>query len=413
MRNRSSTRCQLFDAVERTDPRPSGHAETSFSFLNRVQSAPFEQVRWTLEQWFAEWPADGRADVRSRFRSSDNRNFLGAFWEIYLREVFRKQGFDISAHPAVPGSPYHPDFLLSRGDESFYIEATVVHPSLAEEAAQKLESAIYDTLDQLDSPNFFLEIEICTRGTGAPPVTRHRKRIEQWLAGLSPSAVQNALDQSNMMNSGDDGLAVYDIDEAGWSIQLRPLPKSPESRGMPGIRPLGVFLPFDDDSPIDDVAPLRRALKRKTKYGRLDKPLVLAILVDLPFIGTQDVESALFGSMAIRYTQRLKPSDVVISPYWVRQSDGFYRDRKGPANRDVSAVLVATNLRPWTIASEQFGGLGLWPHPWAHEPFASEVPFAQAVFVSEPPTHEIRHTKAPTTPRQLVGLPERWPGFEN
>ncbi|MCA1708646.1 MAG: hypothetical protein LC808_37335, partial [Actinobacteria bacterium] len=295
-------RSSLFDVVERTDPQCSGHAETSFSFLNRVRSAPFEQVRTTLEQWFAEWPVASQVDLRSRFRSGDDRGFVGAFWELYLHEVFHRQGFQVTLHPDLPGSPYHPDFLLNRGDESFYLEATVVHPSVAEEAASKLESAIYDTLDRLDSPNFFLEIEVCSRGSGAPPIARHRGKIERWLAGLSPNALQLALDQDNRLESDSAGLDVYDIVEAGWLIRLRPLPKSPESRGEPGIRPLGIFLPFDDDSPIDDISPLRRALERKTKYGRLDKPLILATLIDLPFVQDADVESALFGSLAVRYT---------------------------------------------------------------------------------------------------------------
>jgi hypothetical protein len=383
----------LFDNGRRTDASPARESESSFEFLNRVDSEVFERVRLTLEEWFASWPPEQRGDLRGRFRTGDSGSFLGAFWELYLHEVFRRQAFEIEVHPTITGSALRPDFLLKRTDGCFYVEAKAVVMTGAQRSAERLEAAIIDTLNRLRSPAYTLEVEILGRGLRAPAIARHLRPIEDWLRGLEPSEVRERMNRwlENWWSDEEDGLYSYEINDSGWRIQLKPIAESPDLPAITEARPIGVLIPFDDGGAIDDISPIRRGLKRKTKYGMLDHPLVLGVLVDSPFVSNGDVESALFGTLAVQYTQRLKAEDVSWSR-WVRRGDGFFRSVTGPRNKEVSAVLVAFKLRPWTVASAEYGGLKLWHHPWASNPFRHEVPFASAVLASDPPMSVSRRT---------------------
>ena len=53
---------------------------------------------------------------------------------------------------------------------------------------------------------------------------------------------------------------------------------------------------FDGGGPIDDLTPLRRKIKKKaSRYGRLDKPYVLAMLTAGTFVDESDIEPPTVG----------------------------------------------------------------------------------------------------------------------
>lgn len=70
----------LFDEGARQDEGLALHEESNFAFLNRVHSPWWGAVRRELERWFATYPPDQRADLRGRFRSSDERQHSSAWW---------------------------------------------------------------------------------------------------------------------------------------------------------------------------------------------------------------------------------------------------------------------------------------------------------------------------------------------
>src|SRR6266542_284643 len=78
----------LFDKFERTDPTPARHQEGNFAFLNRIATPWWSEIRDRLEVWFQAYSGDAgaekAADLRGRFRSSDERQHLGAWWELYV-----------------------------------------------------------------------------------------------------------------------------------------------------------------------------------------------------------------------------------------------------------------------------------------------------------------------------------------
>lgn len=81
---------RLFDPVERTDGSGSGHAESRFRFWNRVEARFLGNVRDILKERFKQRPAERNAQLRGRFSSDDERQMLGAFWELCLHEALRR-----------------------------------------------------------------------------------------------------------------------------------------------------------------------------------------------------------------------------------------------------------------------------------------------------------------------------------
>ena len=119
---------KLFDDTKRADTSPALFSESSYQFVNRVAGAPWDKVRALLEAWFVEHPANATRDLYNRFTDIDDSQHLGAWWELYIASLFRLLGYDVAAHPTVEGSKRQPDFLMSRGNTSFYVECTVASP---------------------------------------------------------------------------------------------------------------------------------------------------------------------------------------------------------------------------------------------------------------------------------------------
>ena len=128
---------------------------------------------WTWDQRYPEW---GRNDLRARFREGSDDSFGGAFRELYLHESLTRTGFDVTLRPAVTGTTRRPDFLAARsGEPGFCVETTLAGASRDERAADQRLDAIYDLLNGLPTPSFYLDVEVEQEGT-TPPATRSLRR---------------------------------------------------------------------------------------------------------------------------------------------------------------------------------------------------------------------------------------------
>ena len=122
----------LFDNVERINGNPSEQGESLYAFLNGTAGNDWQRVRDVLTEWLSRYPEAERPTLISRFQRTDRRGFLGAFWELYLHELFRRLGFDITLHPALDGTTHRPDFRLQRGTAVTYVEAVTIYESQAQ-----------------------------------------------------------------------------------------------------------------------------------------------------------------------------------------------------------------------------------------------------------------------------------------
>jgi hypothetical protein len=162
----------LFSDVERTDSTPAAYGEALYSFLDRVASPYFANVRDLLERWYANLPPEMHLDIRRRFQSRHQAETFAAFWEMYLHEALTRAGFQLTPHPDVPGTKKHPDFLVTAPDSRpFYLEATTVGP--LDDAAERRFDRVLDAINRIESNNFFLGSECeLHRSTGVPRKTK-------------------------------------------------------------------------------------------------------------------------------------------------------------------------------------------------------------------------------------------------
>lgn len=85
--------------------------DSNFQFLDRVSGPYWDQVPGLIEEWFARLCTDARADVRSRLRSKEDRQYNGAFFELYLHECLLRMGYTVTCHRALEETSRRPDFL--------------------------------------------------------------------------------------------------------------------------------------------------------------------------------------------------------------------------------------------------------------------------------------------------------------
>ena len=67
---------------------------------------------------------DPERELLGRFRKNKDAQHLPAWWELYVHRLFVCLGYEVTVHPELPERSEKPDFLVTRGTESLYVEAT-------------------------------------------------------------------------------------------------------------------------------------------------------------------------------------------------------------------------------------------------------------------------------------------------
>ncbi len=273
---------RLFDDVARTDTSPQLYREDTFAFLNRVSGVLWDRIRGELELWYEPFPDEDR-DVRARFHSGDPSQHFAAWWELYLHRLFCRLGFEIEVHPTVEGSAGRPDFAITRGSESLYVEAVMVESGIREPGRHGAREAfVLDAINEIKAPAFLLSVQFESVGVQSAPLQKLTEPIVAWLDRLA----ENIDDLYEASSSGAEPLAT-EVTAGDWRLSLRAIPLSPDKRNLPYHRLIGI-------GPIitgrtDDEERLGKALRRKRKrYGVPDRPLLVAALA---VSGTMDDDS--------------------------------------------------------------------------------------------------------------------------
>jgi hypothetical protein len=388
---------QLFDEFERSDGRSARYDEPRFAFLNRVRSPYWTCVRDLLELWFSHIPPETQADIRGRFRSSDDRQNGGALWELYVHESLRVEGFTLTPHPEMPGTARRPDFLAQRGDVSFYVEATVSSTSDDGAGSTRRVARMNEALNKILSPDFFLWVRMYEEGGSDPPVRSLRRDLEAWLATLDPDVVAEQM--ASAIGLAADAMPQYQWQQAGWRIGFRAFPVKAEHRGRSDHRPVGLTGP-GRASYVDAITPVRRTLEDKAScYGDTDRPYLIAVLCEAEIITDDfDIEGALFGHEAVSFDPN------TLETHSFRQQDGFWTG-KGGARERVSGVLTARSILPWTVADIE---PLMWHNPWAEHPIPPGLPWASVK--ADLTTGVVTRAKADRPAHERFGLPAEWPG---
>ena len=387
----------LFDDIPRDFKGPRGHTESLYEYLNRSGRPSIERIRILLEDWFSNYPSDAQNELGSRFRASDDIQHQSAFFEIYLYALLSKLGFQIEIHPEIAGQLTHPEFLVFRDRKPcFYLEATLASGPVEERAAGNRENVVYETLDKMSSPNFFIGVKVRGSPDTPPPGRKWRVFLEEWLSRLDPDIIGQKLKLGGL-----EDMPSTTLNHDGWEVTFQAIPKSPKARGKQGIRPIGIrFFGFQECKEDEWI---RNAIKEKaTKYGNLDLPYIIAINVLSIFSNDElMVMDALFGDEGIT-AYRLPSGGFDHRP--TRTLNGAFFGPSGPQNTRVSGVIICNDLLWGNIAKIN---PVLWHNPWAAFPFNQDL-WTHPQYVPNPDKSRIE-LKPRGRVADLFGLPVDWP----
>ncbi len=320
--------------------------------------------RDTLEDWFLSFPEGEKAEIKARISSNDDRQFQSAFFELFLYRLLTRIGCTVEIHPKMEGEVLkRPDFLVtSSKGEKFYLEATVATDmSDKDVASEARKSVVYDSINKLDSPNFFIGMRLSGAPQTSPPGKKIIKFLADKLKGLDPDTID-----AEYKEKGNDGLPEWEYHHDGWNIIFFPIPKKPEARGKSGARPIG--LQSFGAHWISSSSAIRNSIEKKSaRYGDLEYPYIIAINALGASVDRESVMEATLGKeQVILNVAGSEPAVERVERDW----DGAWILKQKPKNTRVSGVLVGKRLSPWSYLERE---LVLYLNPWAQKPYNSDL----------------------------------------
>lgn len=367
----------LFSDIQRVDTGPARYSESRFSYLDRSARPAFERIRQLLDRWYANFPAAEQAQLRNRVQSGDDHQFLAAVFELYIHEILLRTSHRVEIHRKGTAAK-QPDFSATAPDgTSVVLEAIVATETTdAQKGAEKRKSQLYDMIDRLECPDFFLSMEIEGEPNTPIPGDQWLRDLRKWVSSLDYDAVV-LLGQQRAF----DLLPTLTLEHDGLVVTFSPIAKKQENRGQTNVRPIGVQS-FDAEWVQSWKAIQRAVHKKASRYGKQDCPYLIAINGAGHNCDFEEFEQSLYGS------------------------DGLWSVRRQPTHTRVSAILAVVQLVATTIGCAE---ARLFHNPFATNPYSGplcQLPQARRI---EGDLHRTSGTSA----SELLGLPKGWPHFES
>jgi len=363
--------------------------ESLMFYLERSARPAAARVRALLDAWFEHYPASNRASLRGRLWSKDERDQNGAFWELYLHQVFLRADCNVAV---APDGSTDPDFLIADGQGAYIVEATIAGPPEAEVAAAKRKAALRKGLGKAKVGGRDLNLRVKAIGRNAAPASRICSWIEMALRGRDP------------VNAPEELIEVATYKRDGWDVRVlafpRRRPRAPDASANIMEGPNG-FVEVRTHEVL-----CREIHQKASKLRGLDKPLLLAVnLYDPPPFSTDDdsVRRALFGTETVTYTIS---DDLQISHAEdVRVRDGVWWDRKTRSAYNLLGVITGSGVAPPSIASAV---PTVWSNPHALRaavPLPPRLPFGRRWIGGDGRPDETQ----PGSPRRLLDVDDFYP----
>ena len=384
-----NTMTTLFEHKERTDDKPANHLDNTFDFYDRSSSKQVAQVRDTLNVWFDNYPESEKAELKKRFQTS----FSSPFFELFLHEFFRRQGFTLEPHPIIPGTTKRPDFLVHGHELEFYLEAKEsTDKSESEKSVENRINLLYDQINKTNTPNFFFRInELLLKSNNQPSGKKIINYIESQLPQFDPDEVAKSLHQTGLEN-----LETITYEDNDLKLVISLIPKSPNARGKEGLRPIGIY-PFDSYWGGAETSIKTSIEKKATRYGELDKPYLICInSTSEKGDGGYDMMNALFGSLQVTFSTNLEKRDERLT----RAKDGVFLNSQGAKFTRVSAIFI-TNVNS---ANLHVANHWLVRHPFASRELTFD-PFDLTKVVVE--NHQIKTIDGKSI-KEVMEIPDNW-----
>ncbi len=384
----------LFEEKDRKYQGPKTYIENDFDYLDRSARKEAARVREFLNEWLECFPEDEARELISRIRSGDKKAFDSATFEIVLYALVRGLGGQLEVHPKLEnGSEKRPDFLVQMPNgEEFYLEAVLASEySEAERTAKKRKNVVLESIEKLDSPNFFIGISAKGNPDTPPPGKALRGELSNWLSSLDPDAVAMDVEEN-----GPEQIPSMTWEHAGWRVEFEAIPIKPEKRGK-GQRVIGVL--SGGARWVNAWETIRNAVRSKGgRYGELKTPFIVAINVDGHSLDRIDEVQALFGQEKYVYN-RTNPDG---HPEVKRTPNGAWFGPDGAQYTRVSGVWIFGGLNPWNQVTRKNT---LYFNPWAQFSVPASLQRVNHAMAMDNKMEWIEGERLST----LLGLPESWP----
>jgi hypothetical protein len=321
----------LFDEKERSDLKPANHLDNTYDYYDRCALKEISEKRKILNQWFNNSPESEKSELKARFKKS----FSPAFFELFLHELFRKQGFSLEPHPELPNSTKRPDFLVTRDGFEFYLEAKEVKDKSERElGVDNRISAFYDSLNRTNSPNFFFAIDHFVFKNSLQPKLKDCIRfIESELQKYDPDEITKQYELNGL-----DNRPIIEYDNKDLSLVISLIPKNKDARGLNDVRPIGIYGTESTWGGPEDA--IKRSVAKKAgRYGTLDKPYLICIN-STSERGTHEFDTlnSLFGKSQFSFST--DPNNR--NERQTRSLDGVFQNEYGPQYTRVSAIFITS-----------------------------------------------------------------------
>lgn len=380
----------VYTSRSRTDSSPKRASEPEAEFFDRIAGPFWDQVRDVINEWWSHLPDHAQPGARSRLldRNSDS-NVFSALWELYLHEMLLGSGCTVEIEQSLGTRGKYPDFLATRGGEQFVVEAIWTPQRVTDAMHNGLPPTLVDAIDNVPSPNFFVSVSIDATGSAAPSQKRLKAGLTRWLAELDPDQVLAGYEQHTVP------LPTHMWQEAGWSVSFTAIPRSPDKRGGPSTRTIGVYPAMAWFNSRSELV-LHAVKKKGKKYGELSLPFIVAVGHAALFPEDEDIEASLYGR-SVEHTDTDGASTVSRLP------DGYWTTPCDHGHGRVSGVLVVDNPAPWTWTKNT-------PVLW-HSPDPSSIPapvlptWATVQLVGD----QVERQPAGAPAHTAVRLAEHWP----
>jgi hypothetical protein len=328
---------KLFEDKQRTDNSYANHFYNKYDFYDS-RSLPFAiQIRKVLNQWFAKYPKSEKRDLKKRFM----KEFYSAFFELFIHELFLRQGFLLEVHPNVPGSNKKPDFLVKGNEMEFYLEAKVATDKTnSERSIENRIKQLYDSLNTIESLNFYICIrELELKSENQPSAKKIKRYLESEFNKYDPDEVDNKI-----KIHGPDSLDTITYEDQNIKLSATFIPRSKQLRGKKDVKSIGMY-PFQTFKESVENSIKTAVEKKATRYGELDKPYLICInSISEKGLGYEDIMNSFFGSLQVTYSSNPKNNDL----HYTRALDGMFLNSYGQMYTRVSAVLI-THVYPSTL----------------------------------------------------------------
>ncbi|MEN2412149.1 hypothetical protein [Flavobacterium mesophilum] len=341
---------KLFEETLEIIKGSAGNNEDSFNYYHKSDRSDIKIIRETLEDWFSKYPKSEKEELKSRFR----KDFDAAFFELFLFELFRKQGYEVVIHPQLENSKKRPDFLLFKNDHQIYVEAKVSYDKTEEEMGfERRQNQFYDQLNKVRIKGFLLRIERLNFITSNQPRVKELiELIESEVQKLDPNQIT-----LNMNEFGLDGCPRIEFKNKDFEIVLQPMPMMESKREKVSTTPIGMF-PFEFFSGGSQDSLRQSILKKAKRYGKFDAPYLICINnISSKSSGQFDIENVIWGTL--QYTFLQNPDN--LNARMSRDKDGVFYNSGRPQLTNVSAVLV-TGVFPSNIPNAKYF---LYQNPFA------------------------------------------------